>query len=230
MFASFLLSLLIGSTFSCSGYTSVQLELHSSIEIRKLPKSVCKNFGSNYDALNFKILKDHRNNHYVEGKNLSMRIGEIQAGRLSVEWYDEGKRVRSLWLAVEAKKKAWVYAKSVSFGKKIRRSDVSFEVVNIAHSLGTKTLVSESPKGMVAKKRSRKGQLIDESMIGIPALVSRNDSVKVIVKKRGLTIESKGTALSTGWLAGDLISVKVSRATEIIRAKVVGVKEVHVEI
>ncbi len=231
MFSGLLFSLIVGASFSCADSGVLPMPIMVDAEMKNLPKRVCHQYAGDFEALSFKVIKDRKQRFYRESDPaLTVDVGDIKAGRLSVSWQKDGEKVRSVWLTVDAQKRAWVYKKPVSFGQKIRRSDVRLETVNIANSLGVKTLVDESPKGMIAKKRSRKGQLIDTSMVGVPALVKRNDRVKVIVKNKGLTIESRGLALSTGWRAGDLVSVKVNQATESIRAKVVGVKEVHVEI
>ncbi|MDA0146949.1 flagellar basal body P-ring formation chaperone FlgA [Vibrio sp. LaRot3] len=78
--------------------------------------------------------------------------------------------------------------------------------------------------GAKVKKNLRAGEVIEQNDI---CVVCRNETVTIKANKSGMTITTKGVALSDG-SHGEQIRVKNSKSNRIIEARVTGISEVSV--
>lgn len=117
-----------------------------------------------------------------------------------------------------------VLTNALSRGQIISATDVIVNMVDIQsfRRQGFSTL--DVVIGAKAKKNLRSGKVIEARDI---CVVCRNETVTIKAIKSGMSITTKGQALSDG-LYGEQIRVKNSKSNRIIKARISGVSEVTV--
>ncbi|WP_456296854.1 flagellar basal body P-ring formation protein FlgA [Vibrio sp. AK197] len=114
---------------------------------------------------------------------------------------------------------------SVNKGQLLNRQDVTIEMVDLLRFRRQGFSNVESVLGARAKKNLRPGEVLEGNDI---CVVCRNETVIIKAGKPGMTISTKGVALSDG-AQGEQIRVKNSKSNRIIEARVTGIGEVRVQ-
>ncbi|OLQ87408.1 flagella basal body P-ring formation protein FlgA [Vibrio ponticus] len=112
----------------------------------------------------------------------------------------------------------------LSRGEIISAQDVSISMVDLQRLRRQGFSSINSVIGAKVKKNLRAGEIIEQRDI---CIVCRNDVVTIKAQKSGMTITTKGVALSDG-SHGEQIKVKNSKSNRIIDGKVTGISEVSV--
>lgn len=112
----------------------------------------------------------------------------------------------------------------INKGQIIAQSDVTVTMVDLQRIRRQGFSSVNAVTGAKAKKNLRVGNVIRQNDI---CVVCRNETVTIKAVKSGMTITTKGTALSDG-SHGEQIRVKNSKSNRIIEANVSGIAEVSV--
>ncbi|MGF1908035.1 flagellar basal body P-ring formation protein FlgA [Vibrio kasasachensis] len=112
----------------------------------------------------------------------------------------------------------------LSRGQIITAQDVTTNMVDLQRLRRQGFSTINAVIGAKVKKNLRAGEIIEQRHI---CVVCRNDIVTIKAVKSGMTITTKGVALSDG-SHGDQIKVKNSKSNRIIDGKVTGISEVTV--
>lgn len=109
-------------------------------------------------------------------------------------------------------------------GQIISAQDVTINMVDLQRLRRQGFSTINAVIGAKVKKNLRAGEIIEQNDI---CVVCRNDTVTIKAVKSGMTITTKGVALSDG-SQGEQIRVKNSKSNRIIDARVIGISEVTV--
>ncbi|ENM5760550.1 flagellar basal body P-ring formation protein FlgA [Vibrio mimicus] len=115
-------------------------------------------------------------------------------------------------------------AAPLSRGQMISAQDVTLSMVDLLRFRRQGFSTPETVIGAKIKKNVRVGDVIEQSDV---CIVCRNESVVIKAVRSGMSITTKGTAMSDGVL-GEQIKVKNDKSNRIIDAQVSGVGEVTV--
>ncbi len=113
----------------------------------------------------------------------------------------------------------------ISKGQIIDRGDVTITMVDLLRQRRQGFTSVDLVFGARAKKNLRSGDVIETGDI---CVVCRNETVLIKANKLGMSISTKGVALSDG-AQGEQIRVKNSKSNRIIEARVTGIGEVTVQ-
>lgn len=114
--------------------------------------------------------------------------------------------------------------RSIVRGEIIGQYDVTMAMIELKRFRREGFSLPEQVVGAKAKKNIRPGNVIER---GDVCVVCRNEKVVIQAVKGGMTITTKGTALSDG-SAGDQVRVKNDKSQRIIEGIVTGISEVTV--
>ncbi|PSW19692.1 flagella basal body P-ring formation protein FlgA [Photobacterium sanctipauli] len=117
-----------------------------------------------------------------------------------------------------------VAAKPLARGMVLGTDDLTVQQVELRFQRG---VVFERPEQIIGSKMKRTVNMGEAVQGGDICLVCRNDSVNIIAGNGGLSIITKGNALSDGSL-GEQIRVQNSKSKRVIDAVITGVGEVTV--
>ncbi|KII80491.1 flagellar basal body P-ring formation chaperone FlgA [Vibrio renipiscarius] len=109
-------------------------------------------------------------------------------------------------------------------GQVISAHDVGISMVDLQRLRRQGFSTTNAVIGAKVKKNLRVGDIIEQNDI---CVVCRNDTVTIKAAKSGMTITTKGVALTDG-AQGEQIRVKNSKSNRIIDARVTGISEVTV--
>ncbi|MDN3609352.1 flagellar basal body P-ring formation chaperone FlgA [Vibrio ostreicida] len=112
----------------------------------------------------------------------------------------------------------------MSRGQLIARQDVTMSMVDLQRLRRQGFSTIESVIGAKVKKNLRTGEILESNDI---CVVCRNETVTIKAVKSGMTITTKGTALTDG-THGEQIRVKNTKTNRIIEGRVSGISEVTV--
>ncbi|EPJ2215264.1 flagellar basal body P-ring formation chaperone FlgA [Vibrio cholerae] len=112
----------------------------------------------------------------------------------------------------------------LSRGQMISAQDVTLSMVDLLRFRRQGFSTPENVIGAKIKKNIRVGDVIEPNDV---CIVCRNESVVIRAGKSGMSITTKGTAMSDG-VVGEQIKVKNDKSNRIIDAQVSGVGEVTV--
>lgn len=110
-------------------------------------------------------------------------------------------------------------------GQTIGPNDITISMVDLLRQRRQGFTSAESVIGARVKKNLRPGKVLESNDI---CVVCRNETVLIKANKLGMTISTKGVALSDG-AQGEQIRVKNSKSNRIIEARVTGIGEVTVQ-
>ncbi|MGD8112507.1 flagellar basal body P-ring formation chaperone FlgA [Vibrio sp. TRT 17S01] len=113
---------------------------------------------------------------------------------------------------------------SLSRGQIISPQDVTISMVDLQRFRRQGFSTISSVIGAKAKKNLRSGEVLESNDI---CVVCRNENVVIKAIKSGMTITTKGIALTDG-SHGEQIRVKNSKSNRIIEGRVTGISEVTV--
>ncbi|KOE82015.1 flagellar basal body P-ring biosynthesis protein FlgA [Vibrio alginolyticus] len=116
-------------------------------------------------------------------------------------------------------------AAPMSRGQIITQQDVTMTMVDLHRFRRQGFSDTDRIVGAKVKRNVRLGDVIEQNDI---CVVCRNESVVIQAVKQGMSITTKGTALSDGIL-GEQIKVKNDKSNRIIDAQVTGIAEVTVQ-
>lgn len=164
----------------------------------------------------------------------SIELGSMRAGRLpvSVVWLTSASEQHKgvIWFRVNAMVSVWRARHDLKAEQLISASDVELVQLDVAAEPTTTAQSVESPVGKAVLRAVRKNQVLAGDVLSEPALVKRNERVRVMLNEAGLQLIARGTALTTGWRKNDVVQVQVAGAESTITGKVANVGEVYVEI
>ncbi|AIW19594.1 MULTISPECIES: flagellar basal body P-ring formation chaperone FlgA [Vibrio] len=112
----------------------------------------------------------------------------------------------------------------LSRGQIISRQDVTINMVDLQRFRRQGFSNIDAVIGAKTKKNLRAGEVIESNDI---CVVCRNETVTIKAVKSGMTITTKGTALTDG-SHGEQIRVKNTKSNRIIEGRVTGISEVTV--
>ncbi|WP_341664442.1 flagellar basal body P-ring formation chaperone FlgA [Vibrio sp.] len=112
----------------------------------------------------------------------------------------------------------------ISRGQIISAQDVTINMVDLQRVRRQGFSNIEDIIGAKTKKNLRSGEVLESKDI---CVVCRNETVTIKAQKSGMTITTKGTALTDG-THGEQIRVKNSKSNRIIEGRVTGIAEVTV--
>ncbi len=115
-------------------------------------------------------------------------------------------------------------ANPLSRGQMISIQDVTISMVDLLRFRRQGFSTPDTVIGAKIKKNVRVGDVIEQSDV---CIVCRNESVVIKAGRSGMSITTKGTAMSDG-VIGEQIKVKNDKSNRIIDAQVSGVGEVTV--
>lgn len=140
-----------------------------------------------------------------------------------------GMKVRTLWVKSNIK----IYSDMVRAARPILRNEilnekdlfidkklVSFVQTGIFNNVG-------EIAGMRAKRAVKKGAVILDSDIAIPAIIRRGNILNILAKKGLLTVSTKGKAMEKGF-KGKIMKVENLSSKKVILAEVVDSKTVKI--
>jgi flagella basal body P-ring formation protein FlgA len=113
---------------------------------------------------------------------------------------------------------------AISRGQIISHNDVTISMVDLQRFRRQGFSSTDAVIGAKAKKNLQAGRIIEERDI---CVVCRNETVTIKAEKSGMTITTKGVALTDG-SHGEQIRVKNSKSNRIIEARVTNISEVTV--
>ena len=112
----------------------------------------------------------------------------------------------------------------ISRGQTISAQDLTINMVDLQRVRRQGFSNIEDIIGAKTKKNLRSGEVVESSDV---CVVCRNETVTIKAQKSGMTITTKGTALTDG-THGEQIRVKNSKSNRIIEGRVTGIAEVTV--
>lgn len=112
----------------------------------------------------------------------------------------------------------------LSRGQIISPQDVTINMVDLQRVRRQGFSNVEDVIGTKTKKNIRSGEILESDDV---CVVCRNETVTIKANKSGMTITTKGTALTDG-AHGDQIRVKNNKSNRIIEGRVTGIAEVTV--
>ena len=198
-------------------------------------QQLCTSMTSRYDQVSVELLSTANIAEPVleQMSPAVISLGVMRAGRIpvSITWLNARAQRQQgvLWFRVRGMASAWVFNTDLRAEAQLTDANVAKEIVDLAALDSSREQVSSAPIGKAVTTAVRKGHLVRNELLKDPALVARNQRVRVLAKQRGLHIATRGVALTTGWQLGDKVTVEVAGAQESVMAKVSGKGEVHVE-
>lgn len=117
-----------------------------------------------------------------------------------------------------------VLTSALSRGQLISGQDVTISMVDLQRFRRQGFSSIDAVIGAKAKKNLRAGEILEDRDI---CVVCRNETVTIKAVKSGMTITTKGVALTDG-SHGEQIRVKNSKSNRIIEGRVTGISEVTV--
>lgn len=222
------------NTMSCSA-ESMPLVGRSLIE--QVQQQVCQQLATKYDTVSLKLISqgsmtDEQMASRVDVKGIE--LGAMRNGRLpvSVSWPTASgeRRTNAIWFRVTATVSAWRVRRDLRAEHVITPADIEHVKVDVAGESSANPSPTATPVGKAIRRSVRKNQVLASDVLSEPALVKRNDRVRVKLNQAGLEVIARGTALTTGWRKDDVVQIQIAGAEATVTGKVANEGEVYVEI
>ena len=200
-------------------------------------QQVCQQLSSRYQNISLSLISSGTVPEKALADELvaqNIELGNMRAGRLpvSILWSASAAKKQKgvLWFRVNAMTSVWRTRHDLKAEQLISASDVELVQLDVAIEPTASAQPTASPVGKAVLRSVRKNQVLASDVLSEPALVKRNDRVRVMLIQAGLQLLARGTALTTGWRKNDVVQVQVTGAESTITGKVANVGEVYVEI
>lgn len=222
------------SALPCSAAPDLAADLSLLGNVRQ---QVCQQLSSRYKNISLSLISigtvpEKALAHGLAA--LNVELGSMRAGRLpvSIMWSAPAAKKQQgvMWFRVNAMTSVWRTRHDLKAEQVISGTDVELVQLDVAAEPKTAAEPISSPVGMAVVRPVRKHQVLASDDLSEPALVKRNDRVRVMLNQAGLQLLARGTALTTGWRKNDVVQIQVSGAEATITGKVASVGEVYVEI
>ena len=139
--------------------------------------------------------------------------------------FNVGDREKKLYFAYEMNAKVLVFkAKHNLLNGKILTNDDYESVWESLDNLPPRVIVNELAQNAMIRNSVKEGQLLTDFNIDIKKAVSKQATIRAILKEEGLVIEVKATLLEDGDV-GDVVKIKTEQG-KILNAKIVSPYEV----
>jgi len=139
--------------------------------------------------------------------------------------FNVGDREKKLYFAYEMNAKVMVFkAKHNLLNGKILTNDDYESVWESLDNLPTRVIVNELAQNAMIRNSVKEGQLLTDFNIDIKKAVSKQSTIRALLKEAGLVIEVQATLLEDGDI-GDVVKIKTEQG-KILNAKIVSPHEV----
>lgn len=227
--------LLVGTSLNCDVTVARASNLQQATLMEQASSAVCQSLSERFESTALTLLSTGN----LADEKLDARVaatvlpGQMRNGRLpvTVRWHGKPGLMQQavLWFRVNGQGNAWRFTRDVTADHVISESDVERVTVDLASLDFSRQQAGKVPIGLAVDKPMRKGQLASADALRQPALVTRNERVRVVVTQGGLRIVTRGTALTTGWTLNDSVQVDIAESERTVLARVAGKDEVYVE-
>lgn len=224
----FAMASLLNLSVDCS-----TLKLHELDEGEKWKKEVCEKLVVDYE--NVVLTPISSSYKKVAGDGLrGIVLSTPLAGRLKIRRVindgNNGFQEILTNYSFNAYKTVWVLKKKIRHGDLIDKKDIFRKKINVAPFIGLRNFDVKNPVGMTTIKNMPSGSFLYEEIISAPALIRVKDRVTVVLHLDNLKIKTIGVALENGINLEDEIKVKIIDTGAVVNAKIIGKKDVYVEI
>lgn len=224
----------VSSALPCSAAPDLAADVSL---LGNVQQQVCQQLSSRYKNISLNLISSGTVPEKALADRLvaqNIELGNMRAGRLPVTivWpaSDAKKQQGVMWFRVSAMTSVWRTRRDLKAEQLISASDVELVQLDVAAEPTATAEPKVSPVGMAVLRPVRKNQVLVSDDLSEPALVKRNERVRVMLNQPGLQLLARGTALTTGWRKNDVVQVQITGAEATVTGKVANVGEVYVEI
>ena len=228
--------MLVSATLTCPELVEPIVRSEPSTLLAQAQQKLCQAVSARFEATSLTLLSavNVSDASLISSANTAIEIGPTRAGRVPVTMsWPSTKGVRQqgvLWFRINGRGTAWRLRHNVNLGHVLTVQDVEQIVVDLAALDLVREQTATSPVGLATVKAARQGEVMLSQALREPALVKRNERVRVVVGQPGLKIVTHGVALTIGWNRNDAVQIALADSEQTVLAKVAGEDEVYVEI
>lgn len=225
-----LLNVVINCSELLSGDTPALFDLNTLMSEEDVPKVICAHYQTSFENVSIRLLNSHTPGDGLKANGVKLgrlSISKLRAGRSKISWYSKSEEY-IFWIKVSGSINQWVFKKKLNSEDTIRKKDIVLAPVDVSKIADISLLPKLSPIGKAVNRSVRVDQLVTNKLLSDPPLVKRNDRVIIKLYSGGIKLTLNGKALKTGWNVDDNVSVELE-SKERLNAKVMGIKEVYVE-
>ncbi|WP_143873046.1 flagellar basal body P-ring formation chaperone FlgA [Catenovulum sediminis] len=227
MLLSSLLSLALGTEFNCGPTNSEPLTGSTKIEWQA---KVCKHFAYLGEEVSIAVISQPITVNKPNSSNHSkFELGALISGRSKFSWQDQEGKLTQAWLKIKVLKEVWVFEQDLPQLSMLTEEVVKLKKLDVAALLPEPLILTNTLSELVTRKNVRKGQILTQATVAVSPKIFPRQQITIVLKNRGLTLETLGTSIDAGWEIGDSVRALITDSNKSISGLVAaeGIIYVH---